>query len=159
MKYELDTDSPVFFCGQDFSVLSNLSAFALYWGDQRFDSSEAVYQWMKFNGPDQGDIRALIRAAPSAHEAFKVAVRNKAHRRADWDDVRVGIMKEILRAKAEQHEYVRRKLLATGDRELIADSWRDDFWGCGPNRDGKNMLGKLWMKIREELRAELKRSM
>jgi predicted NAD-dependent protein-ADP-ribosyltransferase YbiA (DUF1768 family) len=29
----------------------------------------------------------------------------------------------------------------------------DDFWGWGPNRDGKNMLGRLWMEIRAELRA------
>ncbi|WP_411543268.1 NADAR domain-containing protein, partial [Escherichia coli] len=48
--------------------------------------------------------------------------------------------------RADQHEYVRRKLLATGNRCLIENSWRDDFWGWGPNRDGKNMLGTLWMK-------------
>jgi predicted NAD-dependent protein-ADP-ribosyltransferase YbiA (DUF1768 family) len=58
----------------------------------------------------------------------------------------------ILRAKADQHEYVRRKLLATGNRCLIENSWRDDFWGWGPNRDGKNMLGTLWMRVRAELR-------
>ena len=52
-----------------------------------------------------------------------------------------------------KHWPIRRKLLATGDRELIEDSWRDDFWGWGPNRDGQNMLGKLWMEIRSELRA------
>ena len=46
---------------------------------------------------------------------------------------------------------LRRKLLATGDRELIENSWRDNFWGWGPNRDGKNQLGKLWMEIRSEL--------
>jgi hypothetical protein len=34
---------------------------------------------------------------------------------------------------------------------LIENSWRDDFWGWGPNRDGKNQLGKLWMEIRSEL--------
>ncbi len=62
------------------------------------------------------------------------------------------VMKDILRAKVEQHEYVRRKLLETGDRELIEDSWRDDYWGWGPNKDGKNMLGRLWMEIRDEIR-------
>ena len=62
-------------------------------------------------------------------------------------------MLDILRAKVQQHEYVRRKLLATGDRELVENSWRDDFWGWGPNRDGQNKLGKLWMKVRAELRA------
>ena len=39
----------------------------------------------------------------------------------------------------------------TGDRTLIENSWRDDFWGWGPNRDGQNMLGKLWMEVRAEL--------
>ena len=63
-------------------------------------------------------------------------------------------MRNILRAKAEQHEYVLRKLLDTGDRRLIENSWRDDFWGWGPNRDGANMLGGLWMEVRAELRSQ-----
>ena len=67
-------------------------------------------------------------------------------------------MYRILKAKAEQHEYVRRKLLATGDRELIEDSWRDSFWGWGPNKDGQNMLGKLWMKVRANLKRKQKRN-
>jgi predicted NAD-dependent protein-ADP-ribosyltransferase YbiA (DUF1768 family) len=61
-------------------------------------------------------------------------------------------MRGILRAKAEQHEYVTRKLLATGDRRLVENSWRDDFWGWGPDRNGQNMLGRLWMEIRSEIR-------
>jgi ribA/ribD-fused uncharacterized protein len=147
-----DTDEQVFFYEQDFYVLSNFSAFSLQWSGLRFDTSEAAYHWEKFKSTDADDIRAQIRLAPSAHEAFKIAERNKQYRRSDWDDVKVGVMREILRAKVAQHEYVRRKLLATGDRELIEDSWRDDFWGWGPNRDGRNMLGKLWMEIRAELR-------
>jgi ribA/ribD-fused uncharacterized protein len=74
-------------------------------------------------------------------------------RRSHWDAV--NIMRNILRAKVVQHEYVRRKLLATGNRELIEDSWRDDFWGWGLNRDGQNMLGRLWMEIRADLRKFL----
>lgn len=146
-----DTDKQVFFYEQDFYVLSNFSAFALMWKGQRFDTSEAAYHWEKF--PDQPGVRYEIFTAMSAHEAFKVAERNKTVRRPDWDSVKVDVMRDILRAKVDQHEYVRRKLLATGDRELIEDSWRDDFWGWGPNRDGKNMLGKLWMEVRAELTA------
>jgi predicted NAD-dependent protein-ADP-ribosyltransferase YbiA (DUF1768 family) len=63
-------------------------------------------------------------------------------------------MLKILFAKADQHEYVRRKLLETGNRELFEDSWRDDFWGWGPNRDGENVLGRLWMEVRASLRGE-----
>jgi ribA/ribD-fused uncharacterized protein len=157
----LDTPERVCFYEQDFYPLSNFSAFTLMWplspreGLGRFDTSEAVYHWEKFRGnvPTmvQTAIQRAIRVAPSAHEAFKIAETNRQHRRPNWDDEKVGVMRRIIRAKAEQHEYVRRKLLATGTRELVENSWRDDFWGWGPNRDGQNMLGKLWMELRAEL--------
>lgn len=148
---KLDTETQVFFYEQDFYVLSNFSAFRLYWKGLYFDTSEAAYHYEKF--PDHQGVRAEISNAPSAHEAFKIAERNKEHRRQDWDAVKVDVMRDILRAKAAQHEYVRRKLLATGDRELVEDSWRDDFWGWGPSRDGQNMLGRLWMDVRAELKT------
>lgn len=156
------TTSYVGFYEREFYPLSNFSAFTMMWetwpreGLQRFDTSEAVYHWEKFKGSiptqKQYEIMAAIRSAPSAHEAFKIAERNKQHRRPKWDDEKVEIMLRIIRAKADQHEYVRRKLLETGDRDLVEDSWRDDFWGWGPNKDGQNMLGKLWMTIRQECR-------
>lgn len=150
MKLTLDTDQQVFFYEQDFYVLSNFSAFTLQWKAYRFDTSEAAYHYEKF--PRNVAIRVEIQTAPSAHEAFKIAERNRALRRPDWDQVKLDIMREILRAKADQHEYVRRKLLQTGDRELIENSWRDSFWGWGQDRKGQNWLGKLWMEIRTELR-------
>lgn len=151
--HKLDTKTQVFFYEQDFYVLSNFSAFRLHWADRDFDTSEAAYQWEKFVGEETRSIRSAIRRAESAHDAFKIAELNKPSVREDWGQVRVGIMRDILRAKAAQHEYVRRKLLATGHRELIEDSWRDGFWGWGPLRNGQNMLGKLWMEVREELRV------
>lgn len=148
---KLDDASRVFFYEQDFYVLSNFSAFRLMWAGIDFDTSEHAYHWEKF--PRHDAARQMIRTARSAHEAFKVAERYKSYRRQDWDLVRVAIMKEVLRAKATQHEYVMRKLMQTGDRELIEDSWRDAFWGWGENRDGENMLGKLWMILRYEFRV------
>lgn len=142
----------VLFYEREFYVFSNFSAFRLEWSGWTFDTSEAAYHWEKF--PQQLGIRHKIVMASSAHAAFKLAEQNRERRRPDWDKVKVGIMKRIIRAKADQHEYVRRKLLETGERELIEDSWRDDYWGWGPNRDGNNMLGRLWMEVRDDLRAE-----
>lgn len=160
----LDTEQQVFFYEQDFYVLSNFSAFNLQWQGLTFPTSEHAYHYMKFAKPWAGElidfgcpavlIAQAIFGAPSAHEAFKRAEQYKAERRPDWDSIKVGIMRDILRAKAMQHSYVLRKLLATGNRELIENSWRDDFWGWGPNRDGKNMLGRLWMGVRAELREQ-----
>jgi ribA/ribD-fused uncharacterized protein len=151
----LDTENEVFFYEQDFYVLSNFSAFNLQWKGLTFPTSEHAYHWEKFMSGSGRDVQAEILVAPSAHEAFKIAGRAPVSmRRHDWDSAKVPVMRAILRAKAEQHEYVRRKLLATGDRRLIENSWRDDFWGWGPGRDGQNMLGKLWMQVRDELRAQ-----
>lgn len=151
----LDTPERVCFYEQDFYVLSNFSSFTVNWAGLRFDTLEAAYHWEKFSGRDAKSIAvaASIRSAQSAHVAFQIGQQNKALRRRDWDAVKVSIMRDLLIAKSIQHEYVRRKLLATGDRELVENSWRDNFWGWGPNRDGQNMLGKLWMEIRAELRA------
>lgn len=150
----LDTERQVFFYEQEFYVLSNFSAFSVRWRGIRFDTAEAAYHYEKFCGMGRVEIALQIEAACSAHEALQIAHHYKEDRRSDWDELKVDAMREILRAKAEQHEYVRRKLLETGDRELIENSWRDDFWGWGPNRDGQNMLGKLWAEIREEIRKK-----
>jgi hypothetical protein len=150
----LDTDKAVCFYEQEFYPLSNFSAFTLQWCGIRFDTSEAAYHWEKFRGSveNREEARLAILAASSAHAAFQTAQRYKNYKRRDWDDVKVHIMRQILWEKVEQHEYVRRKLLETGSRMLVENSWRDDFWGWGERRDGKNMLGVLWMEIRTELR-------
>ena len=156
-NHKLDTDTQVFFYEQDFYVLSNFSAFRIKVWDHNFDTSEHAYHWAKFAKTDPV-VATCIRLASSAHAAFKLAQNYPERVRPDWKDVRVEIMREILRAKASQHEYVFRKLLATGDRELIEDSWRDSFWGWGPDRDGLNMLGRLWMELRSEFRAAVQRA-
>lgn len=149
-KLTLDTETAVFFYEQDFYVLSNFSAFNVNVFGRDFQTAEHAYQWRKFN--DTNSIIAnKIRHARSAHDAFKIAESQASERRKDWDDVKLGIMTQVLWEKFKQHEYVRRKLLATGNRQLIENSWRDSFWGWGENRDGKNWLGVLWMEIRNGL--------
>lgn len=149
----LDTQTRVCFYEHDFYVLSNFSAFALMWKGIKFDTSEAAYHWEKFNDDSSYWVRDRIQLAMSAHVAFKLAEESRELRRKDWDKIKVGIMCEILWAKVQQHEYVLRKLLATGERELVEDSWRDTYWGIGPKGDGMNMLGKLWMGIRGSIQA------
>lgn len=154
----LDTEERVFFYEQEFYVLSNFSAFRLRWKDIDFMTVEHAYHYEKFCFPhteavhySARGIRYDIVTARSAHDAFQIAQNYKHLRRHDWDDVKVSIMRSLLIAKIDQHMYVRKKLLETGARELIENSWRDDFWGWGANHDGQNMLGKLWMSVRQEL--------
>lgn len=151
MPHKLDTDTHVYFYEQEFYVLSNFSAFRVGWEGLDFDTSEHAYQWAKFHETAPG-IQGHIFHARSAHDAFKLVELHAHLVRPDWDSVKVEVMRAILWCKLQQHEYVRRKLLQTGERVLVEDSWRDAYWGAGADWDGLNMLGKLWMEIRQELR-------
>ena len=150
---KLDNDCSVCFYEQEFYVLSNFSSFTLQWHGHRFDTSEAAYHFEKFRD-SAPDVAEAIRTAASAHEAFKIAAANRCRQRPDWDDVKLDVMRQILRAKADQHEYVLRKLLETGDRTLIEDSWRDGYWGIGEDGNGQNWLGRLWMEVRPSVRDD-----
>jgi ribA/ribD-fused uncharacterized protein len=70
--------------------------------------------------------------------------------------VKDDIMREALRAKFTQHEDLRKILLETGDARLVEHTTNDRYWGDGGDGSGLNMLGKLLMELREELRNEEK---
>jgi len=61
-------------------------------------------------------------------------------------------MRDALCAKFTQHDDLRRLLLSTGDAKLVEHTERDDFWGNGGDGSGANMLGRLLMELRDELR-------
>jgi ribA/ribD-fused uncharacterized protein len=146
----LDNEKQIFFYEHEFYVFSNFSSFAIEWKGKLWPTSEHAYQAEKF---DDETLREQIRAARSAHDAMKLAQANRTLYRTGWDEMKLRIMKQILHAKVAQHPYVKKKLLESGDKELIENSWRDDFWGWGPNKDGKNNLGKLWMEVRDDIRT------
>ena len=49
---------------------------------------------------------------------------------------------------------IRSILLGTGDATLVEHTENDAYWGDGGDGSGKNMLGKILMRVRERLRAE-----
>ena len=150
----LDTEKQILFYEQEFYVFSNFSAFKLMWKGYEWMTSEHAYHSEKFE--DQ-NILEKLKKARSAHDAMKVAYANKSAYREDWDDRKLTVMKKILQAKVEQHSYVKKKLLESGDKELIENSWRSAYWGWGSHKDGENHLGKLWMEVRAEARMEARR--
>src|SRR5262249_45669793 len=68
--------------------------------------------------------------------------------RADWNEVRVEVMRGVLSAKFSDPD-LRARLIATGRRELVEENtWNDRFWGRS-RRAGQNMLGRLLMELRD----------
>ncbi|MBB1553063.1 MAG: NADAR family protein [Clostridiales bacterium] len=144
-------DEVIGFYPREFYPFDNFSSFKVEWNGYLFASVEEAYQAASFMGSDE-ELVEKIKKSHSADEAQRIAYANRDKRREDWDDVKISIMEELLRLKIEQNPYVKKKLLQTEDYMIVEDSPKDDFWGWGPNRNGQNNLGKLWMKLREELK-------
>jgi len=69
--------------------------------------------------------------------------------RDNWNQIRLTVMEELLRQKFSEREMAL-KLINTDDAILIeGNNWGDTFWGMCDGV-GKNHLGKLLMKIRNE---------
>jgi ribA/ribD-fused uncharacterized protein len=62
-------------------------------------------------------------------------------------------MLRALRAKFNQHPYLRSQLLETGNAYLVERTMNDGYWADGGDGSGRNRLGELLMQVREELRS------
>ena len=139
------------FYNREFFCLDNFSSFGFVFGGKYYQTVEHAYQSLKFK-TTAPDIEEEIAKCYSAYDAMRIAHENTDKQAPDWDDVKVIVMERLLRAKLKQNPYVKRKLMETGDLPICEDSPKDGFWGIGPDRNGRNELGKLWMKLRGELR-------
>ena len=60
-------------------------------------------------------------------------------------------MKRVIKAKFQQHPYLKEKLLALNEYIVEDNTWNDKFWGrC--NGKGENNLGKILIEVRQELK-------
>lgn len=77
--------------------------------------------------------------------------------REDWEEVKSDVMEDLVRQKF-QDPTLKKELLATGDEELVeGNTWNDCVWGMTKDAQGtwvgENRLGKILMKIRQELKG------
>lgn len=79
-------------------------------------------------------------------------IGRKVNLRPDWEDVKLSIMHDILLDKFLRNPDLKKRLLATGNTELIGrNTWGDRYWGVY-NNQGHNHLGKQLMLVRDKLR-------
>lgn len=141
-----------------FGGLSNMaSGFPLSVNDTRIRTSEALYQACRF--PHLPEVQRLIIEQKSPMTAKMKSKPHRKESRTDWDYVRVKIMRWCLRVKLAQNwRSFRKLLLDTGDRAIVEQSRKDDFWGAKPIDEetlvGMNVLGRLLMELREAVRTE-----
>ena len=131
-----------------YAFLSNFYEAPVCYGGLQFGSNEAAFQAQKCRTEEEKQLFTTLRPSDAKKKGRRVDLR------PDWEEVKVGIMEEIVRAKFTQNELLRQQLLATGDAILEeGNTWNDTFWGVHlSNGQGENHLGRILMKVRQELR-------
>ena len=129
----------------DYFFLSNFYQAPVFYSGLLFENAEAAFQSAKC--PDR--MEEFCRLNPSAAKRLG----RRVELRADWNEVKDQIMYEVCEAKFTQNDSLKCKLKDTGDAILIeGNSWGDRIWGVC-NGVGENRLGKILMRIRDELRT------
>ena len=140
-----------------YAFMSNFSYSPMEIDNILVPTAEHAFQMMKATERKMMEFVAL---APTASQAKSRGRGVKL--RGDWEQVKFDVMYHIQQEKYKQNPYLAEALLATGDAELEEGNWWHDntYGNCKCDRckeiEGKNMLGLILMKVREELKNEEK---
>lgn len=131
-----------------YRFLSNFWLAEVVYEGTRHASVEHAYQAAKCLHRSE---KEMVRAAATPGQAKRLA--RTVTVRFDWEEIRVGIMRDLVRLKFRAHADLAAMLVATGDARLVeGNTWGDTFWGeC--RGEGQNWLGRILMEVREELRS------
>lgn len=134
----------------EYYFLSNFSKSPVYWDGELYPTVEHAFQAAKM---DSADFRKQIREAKGPNDAKRIGRRGPM--RADWEEIKVDVMRQCLMRKFLLNPSLRQQLQSTGNEKLVeGNTWHDNCWGdCScpkcASKTGSNHLGKLLMEIRD----------
>ncbi len=147
--YNPKDTAPINFVETRFNDLSPFSAHEVVVDGVVCKTVEHGYQALRIKpGPERDEVLA----ARSPMDAWRAGqkYKNNLDLQTEGYDKYV-LMERLCRLKLEQHADVQAVLIATGKRELLKVYDTDYYWGTGADGSGENQLGKIWMKLRDEL--------
>ena len=132
----------------EYGEFSNFAAYPIVLKKNRWPTTEHYFQAQKFKDSQHLE---QIRKANSPMIAARLGRDRTKKLRKDWESVKDNIMYDALLAKFTQHEDLKQLLLSTGDAKLIEHTSNDSYWGDGGHGRGRNILGIILMRVRDEL--------
>lgn len=144
----------------NYRFLSNFWPCKIRWMGMTFPNTESAYQATKVD-PElpQEEYDTLVNqirmaSTPAIAKRLGEEVKDKGKQRKDWHDISLQAMYELNKLKFTQDATLKKKLLDTGDSYIEeTNNWGDVVYGVCNGR-GQNLLGKILMRIRDELKQE-----
>ena len=95
---------------------------------------------------------SLILKQESPKDAANVGRSYPEKLRSDWEFAKCLKMYEIVKAKVIQNPDVYLTLISTEGKRIFETNPNDNYWGIGANKNGKNVLGKIYECIRGDIK-------
>ena len=138
--------------GEPYYEFTNFYSCNVFIDGKVWPTTEHYFQAQKFVGTPYLE---KIRNLPSPRDAFQLSRDPLVSRwrRGDWETIKDDVMLKALRLKFSDScsVHLRDKLRSTAEKQLVEHTSNDSYWGDGGNGTGQNKLGKLLMKVRNEL--------
>ena len=137
-----------------YGFLSNFSQTQFEYDGLTYFNSESAFHAQKCSNPLDRVKYTLIKNPIRAKQLGRREVLPD-----NWEEISYDIMYSILKVKFS-NPTLKEKLLSTGDAYLEeGNTWHDNRWGncsCDKCKDikGLNYLGRILMRIREEIKEE-----
>jgi len=132
----------------DYFFLSNFFNARVKIDGLVFLNNEAAFQSYKVEDPKLQEFFCNLTPSQAKKAGRKVLLRK------DWEQIKEEVMYKVALAKFTRNTELGYKLLMTNDAELIEENnWGDRTWGT-VNGKGKNLLGKILMRVRSEMFTE-----
>ncbi len=130
-----------------FGEFSNFALFPIVLDKLVWPTSEHYYQAHKYSDPI---LIERVRSATTPYEAALLGRDPKLPKRDDWNEIKDEVMGRAVAAKFEQYIVLQKLLLHTKESLIYEHTKLDCYWGDCGDRSGKNKLGLMLMKIRQE---------
>jgi ribA/ribD-fused uncharacterized protein len=137
---------------EPYGEFSNFSRHPIVIDGKCYPTSEHYFQAMKF---EDLDVQEQVRIAETPKMAATLGRDRSFSLRSDWEDVKDGIMYLAVHTKFTQYGFLKELLINTGNSILVEHTENDRYWGDGGDGSGRNMLGKILMKVRDNLNNQL----
>ncbi|MFK7901292.1 MAG: NADAR family protein [Nitratireductor sp.] len=133
---------------EEYAEFSNFAPYGVELDDEWWPTVEHYFQAQKFLDETY---RLKIRRAFKPKDASNLGRSREFPIREDWEAVKDEVMLSAIRKKFATHPIPKKLLLSTGKQKIVENAPMDAYWGCRPDGQGLNKLGKILVQVREEL--------
>ena len=129
----------------EYAFLSNMQPCVVEFEGVPYSCVESAYVAAKTLDIEERDLVSRMNGYQAKKFGKTITLRE------DWEEIKVGVMFDLVTQKFTRNQELARMLVSTGDVELIEGNTRGDlFWGVDiRTKEGKNMLGNILTIVRE----------